>query len=451
MGGRGPFDGFLWIPAKAGVSVGTRIDAPLTPGRPMDNQSQTPDAAPAAPLAGLRIDRRAPVVRGRRRRGAVTGLALAAVAAGAGLLYGPEALRPATEVRLARASAVWPAQTFTLLIASGYVVPQRKAALGAKITSRLTELTVEEGSRVQAGQLVARLENADLTAAWDRARTVVDVARAELAQAEAEMAEATLAFQRTRELLERKFVSRSEFDVAEARHKVAQAAVATRRASLATSSAALREAEVQLEYSAIRAPFDGVVLTKNADLGDIVTPLGASANARASVVTIADPRSYQVEADVAESSIVQVRVGQPCEVQLDALPDTRLRCRVHAVVPTADRSKATVLVKAAFVDRDPRVLAEMSAKVSFLEREVTEDERRPVTAVPQSAVIDAREGATVFVVREGRATATPVRPGRALGDLREVLEGLAVGETVVADPGGLADGAPVRAADGATR
>ena len=123
---------------------------------------------------------------------------------------------------------------------------------------------------VSAGQLVARLENADLAAARDRARTGVDVARADLAQAEAEREEASLAFQRTRELLERKFVSRSEFDVAEARYKVAEAAVQTRRASLASQAAALREAEVQLEYSAIRAPFDGVVLTKNADVGDIV-------------------------------------------------------------------------------------------------------------------------------------------------------------------------------------
>ncbi len=419
----------------------------------MDTGTPPGEAAAPPPLTGLRIDRRLPGAGRRRRRGVVFALflALALALAGAGFVYGPGLLRPAVEVRLARVSAVWPTQTFTVLTASGYVVPQRKAALGAKITSRLVELTVEEGSRVSAGQLVARLENADLAAARDRARTGVDVARADLAQAEAEREEASLAFQRTRELLERKFVSRSEFDVAEARYKVAEAAVQTRRASLASQAAALREAEVQLEYSAIRAPFDGVVLTKNADVGDIVTPLGASANARASVVTIADPASIQVEVDVAESSIGRVAVGQPCEVQLDALPDARLRCRVHAVVPTADRSKATVLLKAAFVERDLRVLPEMSAKVSFLEREVREDERQRLTVVPQSAVLGEEDGegeARVFVVREGRAVSTPVRLGRALGDLREVDAGLAVGDAVVLAPPALADGARVRPADG---
>ena len=214
--------------------------------RPLRMDTGTPpgEAAAPPPLTGLRIDRRSPGVGRRRRRGAALALVLALALAGVGLVYGPEFLRPAVEVRLARVSAVWPTQTFTVLTASGYVVPQRKAALGAKITSRLVELTVEEGSRVSAGQLVARLEHADLAAARDRARTGVDVARADLAQAEAEREEASLAFQRIRELLERKFVSRSEFDVAEARYKVAEAAVQTRRAGLASQAA--RQNVIQL-------------------------------------------------------------------------------------------------------------------------------------------------------------------------------------------------------------
>jgi RND family efflux transporter MFP subunit len=414
----------------------------------MDPDRPTPEPAPQAALEGLRIDRRPLTQRGPGRRRAVAGFAVVAVVAGAGAFFGPETLRPAVQVQLARVGEVYPAQTFTLLTASGYVVPQRKAALGSKITSRLTQLGVAEGDRVLAGQVVARLENADLASARDRTRATVDVARADVSQAEAELQEATLAFQRTRDLLERKFVSRSEFDVAEARLKVAQAALATRRASLATSAASLREAEVQLDYSAIRAPFDAVVLTKNADVGDIVTPLGASANARASVVTIADTDSYQVEADVAESSIGQVRAGQPCEIQLDALPDVRLRCRVHMTVPTADRSKATVLVRAEFVDKDPRVLPEMSAKVAFLGREVAPDERAPVVAVPAAAVVDRAGQAIVLVVRDGRAVATPVRLGRSLGELREVLQGPSPGESVVVAPGDLTDGARVRAAGG---
>ena len=414
----------------------------------MDSERPPPEPAPPAALAGLRIERRPFAERGLRRRRVVTGLTLLAGVAGASAFYGPDALRPAVEVQLARVSEVYPAQTFTLLTASGYVVPQRKAALGSKITSRLTQLGVAEGDRVRTGQMVARLEDADLSAARDRARASVDVARADVTQAEAELQEASLAFQRTRDLLDRKFVSRSEFDVAEARFKVSQAALATRRASLATSAAALKEAEVQLDYAAIRAPFDGVVLTKNADIGDIVTPLGASVNVRASVVTIADTDSYQVEADVAEASIGQVRVGQPCEIQLDALPDVRLRCRVHMTVPTADRSKATILVRAAFVDKDPRVLPEMSAKVAFLSREVAPDERTAVVAVPTAAVVERDGEALVFVVRDGRAALTPVRLGRSLGELREVPQGVSPGESVVLTPGDLTDGARVRAPGG---
>ena len=143
------------------------------------------------------------------------------------------------------------------------------------------------------------------------------------------------------------------------------------------SNAALEGANVAIEYTLIRAPFDAIVLTKNADIGDIVTPIGAAANAKAAVVTIADMNSLEVEADVSESNLSQIRVGQPCEIQLDALPQARFRGAVHMIVPTADRSKATVMVKVRFVDKDPRILPEMSAKVAFLSRPVKQKTRNP--------------------------------------------------------------------------
>lgn len=397
-------------------------------------------------LAKLRLDKAQLGRRGARKsRFIFISLPIAALLVG-GWLYHTGALTPAIPVRLVNAATLYPAQTLALLDASGYVVAQRKAALGSKITSRLVYLGVAEGQRVQEGQVVARLENEDVLAARNRARAAIDVARATLAQADAELRDATQSFERAQEMRARKFASPSDYDAAENRLRRAGAVVAVAQASLRASEAALAEAEVQLSYSEIRAPFAAVVLTKNADIGDIVTPLGAATNARASVVTIADMGSYQVEADVSESNIGQVRVGQPCEIQLDALPDVRLRGRVQTIVPTADRSKASVLVKVAFLDQDPRILPEMSAKVAFLTREAAPDERQPMTAVPATAIRDRGNEKVVYVVRDNHAVAMPVQVGRGFGDQVEVLAGLKTGEAVVLrPPAELHDGARVRA------
>jgi RND family efflux transporter MFP subunit len=250
-------------------------------------------------------------------------------------------------------------------------------------------------------------------------------------------------------MLVRKFVSQSTVDTAEARYKSALAAVANQKANLQLSEAILAEAEVQVDYTAIRAPFDAVVLTKNADIGDIVTPLGAASNARASVITIADRDSYLVEADVAELNIGQIEVDQPCEIQLDALPDARLRGRVHMIVPTADRSKASVLVKVAFIDKDPRILPEMSAKVAFLARDIAPDERQPVMVVPTSAVIEQDGRTLVYRISDGYALATPVSLGRRFVDLTEVSAGLTVGDRVVLQPSdAIKNGVKIRSSEG---
>jgi RND family efflux transporter MFP subunit len=219
---------------------------------------------------------------------------------------------------------------------------------------------------VKEGQIIARLENDDATAARDQAAANLNVAGSTLDQAKAELQDAALSFERDKDLVEKGYIARAEFDSAEARYKKAAAGVAAAEAALKASKAALQGAEVALAYTFIRAPFNAVVLTKNADVGDIVTPLGAAANAKAAVVTIADMDSLRVEADVSESNLELVTVGQPCEILLDALPTSRFRGAVHTAVPTADRSKATVMVKVGFLDRDERILPEMSAKVAFL-------------------------------------------------------------------------------------
>jgi RND family efflux transporter MFP subunit len=327
----------------------------------------------------------------------------------------------------------YPTQAFTLLNASGYLVAQRKAAVASKITGRLEWLGVEEGSRVKAGQVLARLENQDLSASLDQARAALQTARAELDQAVAEQDDATKSFARQQELIKQGIVARSEYDLAEARYRRAVAAAHGARSSIRSAESLLRGAEVAYDYAQIRAPFDGVVLTKNADVGDIITPLGAAANAKAAVVTMADLTSLQVEADVAESSLVHVRTGQPCEITLDALPGSRFRGVVHTIVPTADRSKASVMVKIRFVELDNRILPEMSAKVSFLSREATKEDQLPRLVVNPLAVAKQGQEAKVYRINGNRAEAVVVTLGQKYGDLIEV-GGLESGERLVLRP-----------------
>ncbi|MBA4416681.1 MAG: efflux RND transporter periplasmic adaptor subunit [Syntrophus sp. (in: bacteria)] len=340
----------------------------------------------------------------------------------------------AVQVEVANVARIYPSQTFTLLNASGYVVPQRKAAVASKITGRIVALNVEEGNRIKKGEIIARLENDDIAASGRQAAANLDVARFNLEQAKAEMNDAALAYGREKNLLAKEFATKASYDTAEARYKKALAAVSGAEAVIRASAAALKVAEWSLEYTMIRAPFDGVVLTKNADVGDIVTPLGAAANAKASAVTIADLNSLMVEADVSESNLGKVKLGQPCEIQLDAIPDTRFRAAVHMIVPTADRSKATVMVKVRFIDKDARILPEMSAKVAFLSREVGAQDEKPRTAIVRKAIIDRNGKKYVFLIAGNRVTLTPITTGAQLGDMIEVQSGLNTGDKVVARP-----------------
>jgi len=339
----------------------------------------------------------------------------------------------AVRVEVITVAQVYPTQSFTLLNASGYVVARRKAAVAAKTTGRLEWLGVEEGSRVKAGEIVARLENRDLVASLDHLKAVAQSAASSLEQARAELTDARQAYDRQHDLLKQGIVAKADFDTAEARYRRAVAGVAGAEASLRAAQASRRGADVALDYSLIRAPFDGVVLTKNADIGDIITPLGAAANAKAAVVTIADLASLEVEADVAESNLAQVKKNQPCEVSLDALPGIRFQGYLHTIVPTADRSKASVMVKIRFSDHDPRILPEMSARVAFLARSVTQEEQQPRIAINPSAISVKESEAMVFRIVNDRVRATPVTLGRKLGDLQEV-NGVKLGEKIVLRP-----------------
>ncbi|MBP1733725.1 MAG: efflux transporter periplasmic adaptor subunit [Deltaproteobacteria bacterium] len=354
---------------------------------------------------------------------------------------------PAVKVDAVTVSMVYPSQTFTLLNASGYVVPQRKAAVAAKVTGRIIALYVEEGSRVKKDQILARLEADDVAAQRDQAQANLEVSKQSLEQAKAELADAKASFEREKSLLSQEFTTKAAFDTAEARSRKAIAAVSSAEASIRASNAALKAANVALDYTYIRAPFDAIVLTKNADIGDIVTPIGAAANAKAAVVTIADLGSLQVEADVSESNLKEIKAGQPTEIQLDAVPDTRFNGAIHMIVPTADRTKATVMVKVKFLNIDPRILPEMSAKVAFLSREVHGDEQKPRLAVSQKALKVRNGNATVFLVKESRVDEVKVTTGSQLGDMVEINDGLKAGEKVVINPpSNLRDGSRIKLA-----
>ena len=383
-------------------------------------------------LSSLRIDRSgAKASPLGRRRPWPRWLAVAVlVAIGAFVAY---AYRPAVTVETATVSQVYASQAFSLLNATGYVVAQRKAAVASKATGRLEWLGVREGSTVKAGDVLARLENRDVTAQMEQAAANIRVAEANLEQGRAELGDAKRALDRSAELLAKKFVSAAAHDTVIARHSKAVAAMSGYGAAIAAARANHRAAQVAVEHTLIRAPFDGVVLTKNANVGDVITPFSSALGSQAAVVTMADMTTLEVEADVAEGNIAKVRTGQPCEIQLDALPEVRLRGEVHRLVPTVDRSKATVTVKIRFVESDPRVLPEMSAKVSFLSREVKAEERAARTAVPASAVAERGGGKFVYAVRNGTAVEVQVTTGAAMGDMIEV-SGVKVGEKVVVKP-----------------
>ena len=351
------------------------------------------------------------------------------------------------EVETSQAVMLYPTRSFTLVNATGYVVADRKAAVGTKVTSTLVWLGVEEGSRVKAGQVLARLENQDVTAAVAKAQADLNAAEYNVDVAKAELDDAKLNHDRQEKLVDQDLVARSDFDAAVARYRKAQGGYGNALRQVASFKAALEEAKAQMDYTEIRSPFDAVVLTKSADVGDIVTPIGASSTAKASVVTLADLGSLQVEADVSESNLAKVQPGQPVEIMLDAFGEERFPGRVHMIVPTADKTKATVLVKVRFDTIDPRILPQMSAKVAFLERAPTAEERQPRLAVPVRAVTERDGGKVVFVVNEGVATQTAVSPGATFGDMVEIGGGLKTGDRVVlSPPGSLKDGDKIAAA-----
>lgn len=401
----------------------------------------------AAPtdLSKLRIDRDlAPIRRRRRRKWIWLSLLLIAAAGGGAWYYSQPRAQTVTTTPIVTA---YPSQQYVVLNATGYVVAQRKAAISSKATGRLEWLGVAEGSRVKSGDVIARIDNRDVVAQAQSAEASVRAARAGVRQSEVERENAQVEYRRNEELVTKGFISRSALDTAKARLDRAQAGVASAQANVNAALANSRNASVAVDYTEIRAPFDGVILSKSANVGDLVTPFSSAADSKGAVVSMADMSTLEVEADVSEASLAKVHVGQPAEIVLDALPDTRFRGHIHRMVPTVDRAKATVMTKVEFDRIDPRILPEMSAKVSFLSQEVTPEQQQPLVAVASDAVVQRDGHSVVFVVRDGRAIEVPVTAGNKLGDTTAITGGVKAGEKAVSKPApSLVSGALVKTA-----
>ena len=326
----------------------------------------------------------------------------------------------ALEIKLTNVIKQTPGRSSAVLTASGYVVAQRQASVSSKGTGVLIYLGVVEGDKVKKGQIIARLDDRDIVAQLDEAKSSLQLYIAQLTEVENN-------YNREKELFDRGLSAQQSLDQAESAYK-------TLLANVDIAQARIRAAEVALENMIIRAPFDGTVLTKNAEVGEIVAPFGASTTSRAAVVTIADMNSLMVETDVSESNIEKIKQDLDCEIVLDANPGKSYQGYVFKIVPTADRSKATVLVKVGFKSYDNRVLPEMSAKVSFLsEKSKEEQEQIPVLTAPLSAVEDLDGKKIVYIVVDDKAVQKEISTGRLFGNYVEIISGLEDGDKIIDD------------------
>lgn len=399
-------------------------------------------------LHQLRIDRSEPAVRSRAPIW-IAAAVLFAVAIGVGIWV---ALRSAKTFEVDVATAASPAggagAPAAVLQATGYVTARRQATVSAQITGTLTQVLIEEGERVEAGDVLATLEDTAQKAALAQAQAGLRAAQAQLALYQAQLAQSRRDLSRAEDLAGRKLVSAQSVEVARTQVTTQVSQLETQRRQVEVAEAGVRAAQVQLDYCTVRAPFAGVITAKAAQVGEIVSPLSAGGGfTRTGVGTIVDMDSLEVEVDVTESYINRVQPRQPAQAVLDAYPDWQIPARVIAIIPSADRGKATVKVRVALEQKDPRILPDMGVRVSFLEEARSADAAPPPpprgALVPGSAIVKRDGKDTVFAVEGDRARARAVTPGQSFGELR-LAEGVAVGARVVRQPPAeLVDGARV--------
>ena len=404
-------------------------------------------------LQQLRIDRSEPAPRvrggGAWVAGALVALLVAGLAGGGWWwLRGAKAVE--VELATAQAPTAGGSGPLAVLQATGYVTARRQATVSAQITGTLTDVLIEEGEHVDQGQVLAHLENTAQKAQLAQAEAGYKAAQAQLAQIAAQLAQSRRDVARAEELVGRKLVSKQAVELARTQVEAQSAQLESQRRQVEVAHAGVAGAQVQLDYCTVRAPFAGVIIAKAAQPGEIVSPLSAGGGfTRTGVGTIVDMDSLEVEVDVNESYINRVVAKQGTEAILDAYPDWKIPGHVIAIIPTADRGKATVKVRVALDQKDARIVPDMGVRVSFLESAGKDAQAAPV--VPKGALVPAasivqRDGKSVVFAFEGdRARLRSVTPGQAYADLR-LVEGIVAGTRVVRDPPAeLVDGARIAA------
>ena len=387
-------------------------------------------------LDALRIERE-PERRGLGRWIIWTGLIVVLAALGVGGWRWVTRERP-IEVQ-ATTVTVRPAGTqAAVLNASGYVTARRRATVSSKITGKVVEVNVEEGRRVSEGQVLARLDDATIRAALALAQAQAEAARRALRENEVRLAQAQLNQRRTAQLLQERIASQSQLDDAKAESDSIEARVAALQEQIRVAERQIEVQEAELSNYVIRAPFSGIAISKDAQAGEMVSPVTAGGGfTRTGICTIVDMNSLEIEVDVNESYISRVTSGQGADAVLDAYPDWHIPASVITLVPTADRQKATVLVRLAFKKLDPRILPDMAIKVTFLrEGDDTRatDGNQPVPLVPRPAIQTVGSDTYAFVVRGDAVERRAIRIGGTDGDRMEVLAGLQPGDRVVLSP-----------------
>ena len=385
---------------------------------------------------------------------AATVVVLALLAGAAWWYFGSRPFIVQTAVAVAPASG---SSATAVLQATGYVTARRSATVSAQITGTLTEVLIEEGDHVQKGQVLARLDDHALRAATNAAQANVQSAQAQITQAQAQLVQAQADEKRQTELAESGMATRQSGEQARTTAVLDAAQLETRRRDADAARAQLVQAQVNLDYAVVRAPFSGVVTDKAAQVGEIVSPLSAGGGfTRTGVGTIVDMDSLEVDVDVNEAYVGQVKADMPCEAVLDAYPDWKIPAHVIAVVPTADRGKATVKVRVALEQKDARLVPDIGVRVSFLAAKPAA--ASAASAAPQHGVlvpaqsIVQRDGhATVFVVRDGKALLRRVAPAaNEVGGMKLLPDAVDVGDRVILSPAAtLADGAGVSTDDAA--
>jgi RND family efflux transporter MFP subunit len=386
-------------------------------------------------LAALRIEREPERRSGSRWLAWVIVIAVLGAGAFAGWRW---ATRPRpVAVEIATVSERAAGTQAAVLNASGYVTARRRATVSSKITGKVVEVNVEEGMAVTEGQVLARLDDATLKAGLALADAQAAAARSGVRENEVRLAEAKVTLARRDQLLADKLVTQADVDAARAEVDSLEARISASREQVRVAERQIELERTNLDNTIIRAPFSGIAISKDAQPGEMVSPVSAGGGfTRTGICTIVDMRSLEIEVDVNESYINRVKPDQDVTAALDAYPDFQIPARVITMVPTADRQKATVLVRIGFKQLDPRILPDMGVKVTFLRNteEADAPAARPVTLVPKAAIRTENSQTYAFVVANDLVDRRAVKTGGADGDRIEVLAGLNPGERVVVSP-----------------